>query len=267
MDRGASPEGASPEPAEEHPPLLFDGPDPDPPTPPTRSSEPVLLFREPEPNPLVRGVVDRVRSASARGVLLTRGRRWNPLTRVRPGWTWSSAAPTAVAGEISYLTWIVAGICGAIWSVVGLVFWLPVLVGGVAHFAVAHLQAMLEGRVPVAAGSRLRSAVSFYRRGFESALDIARGAGSEPSASSGGPRRGAEPLDHGRLLRAAGWALLAWYPVLMIVGVVEWPHVELQNRLLGGPWGDLPGVLHSGIAAAVGDVLYGAARIPGLPIR
>jgi len=293
MDQGPSPERSD----EESPLTVFEMTERDPGQPSMHeSAEPVLLFKPPEPNRLLKGA----RALLTSGGTLTRRMRTHPMSRgdgpgrtlpildptrnpvtgsatgaaggaalaltVREGHAASFGEPTLEAGKRArgigcFLEWIVAGICCAVWSVLGLVFWLPVLLGAMLHFSVAHVQAMLDGQVPMAAGAGLRAAASFYHRGFAAALDVARKSNGSATGPVLSTRSRAGGGNRGRLLRAAGWALATWYAALLVVGVVDWPHVELAGLVPSGALGDLPARLGEALATTLSELTHAAARI------
>ena len=277
MDKGVFAESGG----ENREPLFFEISEPETlaPRPPSGPPEPVLLFKPPEPNRVVRGA--RALLSSGTGRISEGAKRLHgpgtgvarisepetSLSTVRDGRPWSMEERRP-GSSITLLTRLVAAACAAVWAVVGAVFWLPVVLGSILHFGVAHLQAMLDGRVPHEAGAGLRSAASFYMRGFAAALDVAR----PMAAGSSGGRLSSfadkDPIQKGRLLGATGWAFVSWYAALFIVGALDWPHLELWNLLSEGAVADLASSLGSDMAAVLADLTGAAARrstelIPG----
>lgn len=132
---------------------------------------------------------------------------------------------------VRWLTAGLLGICLAIWAVLGVLFWLPFVIRAVVQFSVAHIRAMLAGRTPHAAGRVLRQAVDFYRQGFLVGIEAVM---SEDAPEPSGPGMGM-----GRLLAEVVWAVLVWYVVLLLVGVVSVSPAELWQSVVGYSWSDV----------------------------
>ena len=158
------------------------------------------------------------------------------------------------------LTWAILGVCLALWAVVGFLFWVPLLLRSMLEFTLALIQSMLEGARPVQAGRVLRDTVDFYRRGFLVAIEAVFGKLPEPERSQ-------HPMSGSRVVMEIGWALLVWYAVLLMAGVVETTPADLWRGAAEFPWGEtLDGFLGSAteaLRAAPADSLTSA--IGGAP--
>lgn len=71
----------------------------------------------------------------------------------------------------------------AIWSVVGLVFWIPLLVRATTVFSAALLPAAFSGRSIAGVRAGLEDASGFYFRGFVAAFDVFRGVQRTPNSN------------------------------------------------------------------------------------
>jgi len=83
---------------------------------------------------------------------------------------------------IDFLRLAVLVVALVIWSVVGFVFWIPLLIRQITMFSVLILHATLTNQDPSAAGVGLDLAVTFYANGFRkiiSAMYRERHTGSE----------------------------------------------------------------------------------------
>jgi hypothetical protein len=141
------------------------------------------------------------------------------------------------------LTWAILGVCLALWAVVGFLFWVPLLLRSMLEFTLALIQSMLQGARPVQAGRILRDTVDFYRRGFLVAIEAVFGKLPEPERSQ-------HPMSGSRVVMEIGWALLVWYAVLLMAGVVETTPADLWRGAAEYPWGEtLGGLLGSATEA------------------
>lgn len=112
-----------------------------------------------------------------------------------------------------------------IWSVVGLVFWIPLLARSTAVFSAGILLAALARRDARAYGRQLEAAISFYPDGFRKTIDALTAESLED--------READYLSVpiGRFIGESLWAALFWLGVLF----------ALENLGLG------PGLLHEAV--------------------
>jgi hypothetical protein len=177
---------------------------------------PVLLFR---PSP--RRLPSLPRGPGGLGVSLT---SWIS------GWTLDRPDQSLSDRIFEGLTWGIVGICLAVWAVVGAVFWIPQVLRGVVLFSVHLLQAMLMGERPTVATQTLLRAITFYPRGFTSAVEAVRR--TDPRAFSG--FRQTDRLPRQRLVRELGWAVGAWYAVLLVVGGPVWSPSDAWHWVVGG---------------------------------
>lgn len=117
-----------------------------------------------------------------------------------------------------------------VWALVGLVFWIPLMVRTMVRFSVSLVQATLDGERPTDAARTLQDSVSFYQRGFRVAIEAIDG---EPI----GERRGRHPIHGERLFRELLWALVIWY-LIMIPLNLAWSPFELWGWITAWPWGN-----------------------------
>ena len=118
----------------------------------------------------------------------------------------------------------------AIWAVVGLIVWIPLLVRAMLRFSLTLIPATMEGAHPEAAAERLRGAVDFYRQGFRTAAAAVHGRTPNPGAPARRVRRGSWG-------REFMWAAVIWYAVLATVGLV-WSPLEIGRWVIALPWND-----------------------------
>lgn len=116
-----------------------------------------------------------------------------------------------------------------VWAVVGIVFWVPLMIRTMVRFSVALVQATLDGERPTEAARTLQDSVSFYLRGFRVAIEAVEGA-PIPERRSPSPVRGR------RLFNELLWALVIWY-LIMIPLNLAWSPVELWTWITAWPWG------------------------------
>lgn len=151
------------------------------------------------------------------------------------------------------LTWGTLSICLAVWALAGAVFWLPTMVRAVAVFSLSLVEATMKGERPEDAARALREAVTFYSRGFATAVEVVTRAPEEERG-----RRRAEArkrsVDFSRLAREALWALILWYLVLWIVGAVEASPVELWMTFWTFPWLELGSSLWASATGWIGGL-------------
>jgi len=125
-------------------------------------------------------------------------------------------------------------ICLAVWSVLGVLFWIPLLLRKIAAYSVALVSAMLAGNTPQRAAEALHDAMGFYWRGFKVTAEmVARGPEARERATSGEDEDGLRGM---ALVNELAWVLLVWYAVLLTVGVVNRTPLDLWHWLAGIPW-------------------------------
>ncbi len=128
------------------------------------------------------------------------------------------------------ITWAILSVVLVLWAVVGALFWIPLLIRAMLRFSVSLLEASFEGQRPVEAARVLKSAVSFYRRGFVVAIEAVTGKGAEDRES--------RPTTENRLLMEVMWALLVWYFIALLFGWIQASPVDLWDWLVSIPWGE-----------------------------
>lgn len=124
----------------------------------------------------------------------------------------------------------------AVWAVVGFLIWVPLLLRRIVTFVAELTYVALTDGDPRPAAERLRSAASFYRRGFvtavESVLDSDDGARDGPVRSEvSHDSSAARPI-----LQELAWSLVVWYPVLLWMGIAELTPSDLWNAATAVPW-------------------------------
>lgn len=142
----------------------------------------------------------------------------------------------AAATRPTLLGWAVLAVCAGVWSVLGAVFWIPLLLRGIAAYSFALVSAMLAGRKPEKAAEALHDAMTFYWRGFRVTVEMVT---RQPEAHD---RATSEEEDDGlqafALLNELAWVLLIWYAILLTAGVVDRTPLDLWHWLAGIPWTD-----------------------------
>lgn len=103
---------------------------------------------------------------------------------------------------------LVAGV----WTVLGVLFWVPLLARSTAIYASTMLLANITGGSCAAHGERLELAVRFYSDGFRNILDSLYG---DSTSTYVGDSPG---LNLGRLLVEAIWTALFWGAVILLLG-------------------------------------------------
>ncbi len=145
---------------------------------------------------------------------------------------WAAQGPTEKV--MNGLTWAILLICLAIWAVIGAVFWIPLILRTMVRFSAAMAPAMLADKKPVRAARMLRGAVSFYRRGFEVAVDVVTREPRHGRADAGedGGLSGKE------LLNEFAWAALIWYGILLFFGAIEQTPIDMWYWIAGIQWNE-----------------------------
>lgn len=138
--------------------------------------------------------------------------------------------PPAGTRALQILSRGILGLCLAVWAIVGLVFWIPLLVRAMVRFSVTLVQATMDGEHPTEAARTLRDAISFYRRGFVMTIDAVNGRDPEES-----DRRKQTRVTGSRMLREIAWAAVIWYVIFVPLGWA-WSPVELWGWITAWPW-------------------------------
>ena len=137
---------------------------------------------------------------------------------------------------MTVFSWGVLVICLGVWAVVGALFWVPLLLRRVVNYSVALVPSMLAVGKPWRAAKRLRHAMSFYGRGFKVTRDmVMRDPDREERPLFAGPEGGPRGI---ALVGELVWALMFWYAVLLLVGVVDSTPLDLWRRLADVPWSE-----------------------------
>ena len=121
---------------------------------------------------------------------------------------------------------LVKGCSNAIWAVVGLLLWIPLLVRTLLLSVLGIIHGALTGQNPLTVPIRIREASRFYTGQFLT------GAGGDQKA---GIRRRLRPI---RLLFEVIWATVFYALVLALAGVIELPLADGQ-RALSSTWSQL----------------------------
>ena len=149
------------------------------------------------------------------------------------------AANSPAERIMSGLTWAILIVCLGFWAVVGAIFWVPLLLRTMFRFSLALVGAMLAGRKPERAAQMLRDAVSFYRRGFQVAIEVVLKHHDEeaPKAAMYGQQQREDVSLQGMpLLNELAWVFVIWYGILLFLGFVETTPIDLFWRLTLVDW-------------------------------
>lgn len=141
-----------------------------------------------------------------------------------------SVAPQARPAVLQWLTRGVFAVVIAVWAVVGLIVWVPLLVREMLRLSVALVGATLHREYPAEAARSLQAAVDFYRSGFVMAADAVQGRTPQVAES---PRRTRST----RFANEFVWAAAIWYAIFAAFGLV-WSPLEAGRWALGLPWSD-----------------------------
>jgi hypothetical protein len=134
------------------------------------------------------------------------------------------------------LSWGILVICLAVWTVVGALFWVPLLVRRIVGYSVRLVPSMLTVGKPWRAAKRLRNAMSFYARGFEVTRDmVMRDPDRDERPLFAGPEGGSRGI---ALIGELVWALVFWYAVLLLFGVVDGTPLDLWRHVADIPWSE-----------------------------
>jgi len=126
------------------------------------------------------------------------------------------------------ITWVILVLVLAVWTVVGALFWIPLLIRAMFRFSLRLLQSVLVGQRPEGAARVLRDAVSFYRRGFVVAIE------SVTREEIEGERE--DPQTGNRLLLELLWAIPIWYLVLFAAGWIQASPADLWHWFTDIQW-------------------------------
>jgi len=127
-------------------------------------------------------------------------------------------------------------ICLAVWTIVGALFWVPLLLRRIVGYSVGLVPSMMAVGKPWRAAKRLRNAMSFYARGFRVTRDmVMRDPDRDERPLFAGPDDGPRGL---WLAGELAWTLTFWYVVLLLVGVVDTTPLDLWRRLADVPWSE-----------------------------
>jgi len=127
-------------------------------------------------------------------------------------------------------------VCLGVWSALGAIFWIPLLVRRIAAYSIALVSAMLAGKKPERAAEALQDAMGFYWRGFKVTADmVTRDPEARDRAAAGEEDEGLRGM---AFLNELAWALLVWYAILFALGVVHRTPLDLWHWLAGIPWRD-----------------------------
>lgn len=151
------------------------------------------------------------------------------------------AAPVqkAVNRLFAAFTWVVLLVVLAGWTVVGAIFWIPLLFRAMLRFSVSLVQSVFVGRRPDGAARVLRDAVSFYRRGFVVAIESVTNEEIEGEAH--------DPQTGNRILLEVLWAIPVWYLILFATGWVQASPADLWSWLASVPWAEMWGAMIDGV--------------------
>ncbi len=139
----------------------------------------------------------------------------------------SAARPTALSLGVLV-------VCLGFWSVLGALFWIPLLLRRIVTYSVALVSAMLAGKKPERAAEALHDAMGFYWRGFRVTTEMVT---REPDAHDRvAPGEEEDGLRGMALLNELAWVLLIWYAILLTLGVVDRTPLDLWRWLGSVPW-------------------------------
>jgi hypothetical protein len=156
-------------------------------------------------------------------------RRTDEPAEETPGEDRSESQFAKVANYILVgLTWAILVIVLAVWALMGMVFWIPLLLRAMLRFSINLLEAVFEGQRPTDSARILRDAVSFYRRGFVVAVEAV-------TKENLAEKRG-QPMDGNRLVMEVVWAVLIWYFIFLWWGWVQTSPLDVWNWFVGLPW-------------------------------
>ena len=124
--------------------------------------------------------------------------------------TSGQSVPLVVTGLIASIRLCVLAIALLIWSVIGFLFWVPMLVFAIARYSVHVVYLTISGLDADVVSAQLEHAVGFYVNGFR---NVVRGVFRKPSNQ--GP--GLTPqIDAGRLMLHVIGVTLFWLAALAL---------------------------------------------------
>lgn len=126
-----------------------------------------------------------------------------------------------------------------VWTVVGFILWIPLLLREILAFVGALTFVTLTNGDPAPAGRRLRRATSFYRRGFETATRCVLADPGDGSDDAAGATPVPKPVQTRPVLLEIAWALVVWYPVLLWLGIAELTPADLWRWGADVPWSEI----------------------------
>ena len=125
---------------------------------------------------------------------------------------------------------VVLGVALLIWAVVGAIFWIPLLIRALFRFSISLAEAMFEGHKPARAARTLLDAVNFYRRGFIVAIELVTREQIYEDEEG--------PVKENRLLTEFLWALVVWYFIFLLLGLIQTSPFDLLDWFLSVPWAE-----------------------------
>jgi len=131
---------------------------------------------------------------------------------------------TAVHGRSAVVVWCIQGVYLTGWAALGIVLWIPQLLGASLLWAISLVRRALKGTKSPRPGREVSRAADLYGRFVGVMESVRTNGGRTPSDSE--RRRG--PW---RTLGVIAWAVLVWYLVLWPAGVVRVTPVELGTSL------------------------------------
>jgi hypothetical protein len=134
------------------------------------------------------------------------------------------------------ITWAILIVVLAVWSVVGALFWIPLMLRAMFRFSLSLVQSVFVGQRPDHAARILRDSVSFYRRGFVVAIETVTGEEIDGETKE-------DPHTGNRLLLELLWAVPVWYLIFFAMGWVQASPVDLWNWFLAIQWSEILGSL------------------------
>ncbi len=127
------------------------------------------------------------------------------------------------------ITWAILIAVLAVWTVVGAVFWIPLMLRAMLRFSLSLVQSVFVGQRPDGAARILRDAVSFYRRGFVVAVEVVTKEEVEGEAK--------DPQTGNLLLLELMWAIPVWYLILFSMGWIPASPAEIWGWFASIQWG------------------------------
>ena len=126
------------------------------------------------------------------------------------------------------LTWVILFLVLSVWAVIGVVFWIPLLIRAMLRFSINLIEAAFEGQKPTSSGKVLKDAVNFYRRGFVVAIEVVMGEEVQEDRE--------ETTTENRFLLEVLWAIFVWYFIFLWFGWIQASPVDLWDWFVSIPW-------------------------------